>query len=616
MKKWIIYIIICAMIFTFVPNVATTAAGVTWKKPVSSKCILDKVFRLNLDTDAVIYGYYKGKVALMDGYTGKLIKTTGFTEINEVRKIENNTDAIVGKEVKGKLFFGLINKSGNTLIQADKYTQIYYMSHGFRAVDAKKKSYFITRTGKVLYTYGNGETIKEYCKYFVVIKPTYPKDSDKNTEPSSAEIKGIYDYTGKKFAEISEADKTANNQYWMLYNSVITNIKKSVENEMKEMIPQEYTEQVKVYINVSSKGNCYIVRASAYAQDTNKNYYIKGNSYLYDIKGNLLEKPDELWTVDDTYVVCRSYAVGGNNTVASATLYDTKTYQKTENADMKSGNVWKFGDYFLTGSPDDNFITEPIMYDATGKLFKKFNGLGSIKGDYLVINNNSSDSPDFNKKTLYNKKMEEVQVDGIIYYAGDGYIICNRMSDNKVKWKFTDMSLNIVAEAVFKDHPGEYIQFKILKNKTGVYLMNSNSNNGFSEYVIDKGGKIIYTYSDGKYDTNVFVKSRGTTNYISCIKMDEYIKAGIVSLTCVKNSGNGEASVTWKPLKGVTGYQIEYKNTAQTYVQNVKTKGASISLTGLEKGKTYSIRVRAYIFDGKYQIGGKYGSPKSVKIVK
>jgi hypothetical protein len=610
MKKWIAWGFVCIMLFLFVSDGGTKASEVTWQKRENKICPLDKIYTVDFDTNGVIYGYYKEKVALMDGHTGKLMKTTGFTEINEVRKNRNEDgiDVIVGKEEKGKLFFGLMDQTGNTLIPADKYTELYGMKHGYRAIDLQGKTYFITRTGEVLYTYEKGEAVKEYDKFFVAMEPTYPEGSHEDTEPASVEMKGIYDYHGGRLTEIPEADKTAENQYWIIYNSVIRAIKEFVERDIKERIPQGYTEEVKVLTSISPMGNCYIAHGSVYGQDPKGNQYVKGNYYLYDRKGNLLEKADELRTVDDTYVVCRTYAPGENNQVQSATLYDTKTYRKTENTDMKDGNVWRFGDYFLTGILDDvNYITEPSLFDGRGKFIRKFDDHGSFQGDYFVINNS----------LYYNRKMEEVKIKGSLYRAGDGYVICQEMSDNKVKWKFTDMSLNIITEAVLPDYPSDHmdaLKYKILSNKTGVYFMSTD--NGFREYVMDTNGNIIYSYKDNRPDANVFIKSKGATNWIVCNKMPETMTPGKVGGVSVENTGRGEATVTWEPVKGVTGYQVEYKNDEQTYVQNVKTKGTSIALTGLEQGKAYSIRVRAYIWNGNGQISGKYSSFLSVKIAK
>jgi len=588
----------------------TKASGVTWQKRENKRCPLDKIHPVDFDTNGVIYGYYKDKVALMDGHTGKLMRITEFTEINEIRKNRNEDgiDVIVGREEAGKLFFGLMDQTGTPLIPADKYTELYGMNHGYRAIDAQGKTHFITRTGKVLYTYEKGETVKEYDKFFVVVKPVEPEGSGQSMEPASVEIKGIYDYHGNKLGEIPETDKTAENQYWILYNSVIHTIKEFVENDIKTKIPQGYTEGVEAFVNISPIGNCYVVHGSVHAQDPKGNQYVKGNYYLYDRMGKLLEKADELMTVDDTYVVCRTYAPGENNSVQNATLYDTKTYRKTENTDMKDGNVWRFGDYFLTGTLEDaNYIMEPSLFDGRGKFIRKFDGHGSFQGDYFVINN----------RLYYNKKMEEVKVEGSLYRAGDGYVICQEMPDGKVKWKFTDMSLNIIAEALLPDYPIENmdaIKYKILSNKTGIYIMNPG--NGFREYVIDTSGKIIYSYKDNRPEPNVFIESKGATNQIVCNKMPEAMIPGKVRRISVKNTGKGEATVAWEPVKGVTGYQIEYKHAEQTYVQNVKTKGTSILLTGLEQGKTYSIRVRAYIWNGNGQISGKYSSYLSVQIAR
>ena len=139
-----------------------TQAAETWKIVKISSTSLDKEYPLDFDSGHVTYGYKYGRVALMNTYSRKLLKLTSFTEINQIKKIKTNMDAIVIKETKGKRLFGVIDKTGKTLITASKYTEIFFQKNGFRAVDAAKNNYFISRTGKVLCTYKNGEKVVEY----------------------------------------------------------------------------------------------------------------------------------------------------------------------------------------------------------------------------------------------------------------------------------------------------------------------------------------------------------------------------------------------------------------------------------------------------------------------
>jgi hypothetical protein len=76
--------------------------------------------------------------------------------------------------------------------------------------------------------------------------------------------------------------------------------------------------------------------------------------------------------------------------------------------------------------------------------------------------------------------------------------------------------------------------------------------------------------------------------------------------------------VTWKKDTQATGYQIQY-STSKSFASGNKTvnitKNSTVSKTvsGLTKGKTYYVRVRAYkTIDGK-KVYGAYSAVKKIK---
>ena len=78
--------------------------------------------------------------------------------------------------------------------------------------------------------------------------------------------------------------------------------------------------------------------------------------------------------------------------------------------------------------------------------------------------------------------------------------------------------------------------------------------------------------------------------------------------------GKGKATLKWKAVSGVTGYEVWYYSTAKgKYVKDGVTTRTSYSFTGLASGKTYKLKVRTY----KTVSGTKYYSAFStVKTVK
>ena len=91
-------------------------------------------------------------------------------------------------------------------------------------------------------------------------------------------------------------------------------------------------------------------------------------------------------------------------------------------------------------------------------------------------------------------------------------------------------------------------------------------------------------------------------------------KAVISKLT----PGSKSIKVTIKSQKtsGVTGYQIAYKVKSASKWTTVKTKNLTYTIKKLKKGKTYSVKVRAYKTAGKTTIYGAYSKVLNKKVTK
>ncbi|BCN30977.1 fibronectin type III domain-containing protein [Anaeromicropila herbilytica] len=606
-KRWFALLIILTLLLTMLDNTTTKAAMTAWKINGNYRCVLNKVYDVDFDTHGIIYGYYKGKVALMDAVTGKLIKVTEFTDFNEIRQnpYNSNIDAIVTKKVHGTRYFGLIDQSGNTLVPPNKYTEIYYTNHGFRAIDAKKQTYYISRTGKVLYTYGDNDKLDEYGKYFLVYQLI---DAENRVD-----IKGIYDYDGNEVTDIPEEDKTALNQYWLLYNTKI----KDMKNEVIADIKKSDSKAKDIDPSVDSYGNCYLLNAH--------NLY-----YLYDRNGNLLDKSnDYLRVYGGDYIVLRNRkdVTGGiyaNETVASSTLYNTKTYQKWENTDFVDVEenpmiIKPFGKYFISYDRPDYECTYNVrLYNPSGKLIKECgNNIMELGNGYAL-------------DKIYNQDMENLTFDGKFIPSNDdiysynidqGEILYKTLSKNKVQLSFLDKSLNVVTKATLNKNIDniDVCEYKIFDNNSGVYIKYC-LNKVYTETVYDRNGKIIFTKSDRRGDTNFYIRSKGTTNYVGCTRLPNRLTLGRAIITSVKNTGHGEATVAWNPIPGATGYQVNVSSDGKgtdpgyEYQNHYSTKTNSLTFRALKIGGTYTFTVRAYIQHGKLYDCGRFSTSKSVKI--
>lgn len=94
-------------------------------------------------------------------------------------------------------------------------------------------------------------------------------------------------------------------------------------------------------------------------------------------------------------------------------------------------------------------------------------------------------------------------------------------------------------------------------------------------------------------------------------------KPGSTKITSLKKK-SGVMTVTYKRVKGASGYEISY-STSQKFVKNSTKKTSEKSLKknirNLKKGKTYYVRVRAYKTDSaKVKIYGTYSKVKQIKM--
>lgn len=85
------------------------------------------------------------------------------------------------------------------------------------------------------------------------------------------------------------------------------------------------------------------------------------------------------------------------------------------------------------------------------------------------------------------------------------------------------------------------------------------------------------------------------------------------------NGSKQSIIVTVKKVEGAKGYRIVY-STDKKFKKNVESvwsKKTGATIKGLEKGKTYYVKVCAYKVDSqKNKVFGSYSSVKKVKIKK
>ncbi len=158
-----------------------------------------------------------------------------------------------------------------------------------------------------------------------------------------------------------------------------------------------------------------------------------------------------------------------------------------------------------------------------------------------------------------------------------------------------------------KTGSGKYTKVKTITKASTVSWMDTGAKTNAQKYRYK-----IYAYK--KSGTKV-LKSAA-----SKAKVTYYVK--MVTLSSAKNSASKKVLVKWKKNAKATGYQIQYSTSSKFTSSMTKTttvkKAATVkkTISGLTKGKTYYVRVRAYKTVSGKKYYSAWSSKKSVKISK
>ncbi len=141
----------------------------------------------------------------------------------------------------------------------------------------------------------------------------------------------------------------------------------------------------------------------------------------------------------------------------------------------------------------------------------------------------------------------------------------------------------------------------------------------FGSKKLVKNTDYTVSYSSNKAIGTAKVTIKGKGNFTGTITKTFKIVPKTVTIKSVSSPKTKQLKVTWNADKTVTGYEILY-STSKTFRTGKKTSTISKNttktktITGVTKGKTYYVKVRAYKTVSGKKVYGAYSSVKSVKI--
>lgn len=219
-------------------------------------------------------------------------------------------------------------------------------------------------------------------------------------------------------------------------------------------------------------------------------------------------------------------------------------------------------------------------------------------------------------------------------YTGNQWTATDTVSSSVYQFRSADISKTPVSKptsaqvklstpslsGISNSSVGIVLKWKQVRNATGYKIYRKTGKSSKWNYIATvKGGKnltctdrsakqgTMYTYTVRAY--------RGSA-------LSSYNKSGIRTIRLSAPSqytpsskAVGKLTARWKKISAVSGYQIQYSVSSKfNEAKTVSTTAVSKTLSGLKRGRTYYVRIRAYKKTGGKVYYGAWSNRKGVKI--
>ena len=133
-----------------------------------------------------------------------------------------------------------------------------------------------------------------------------------------------------------------------------------------------------------------------------------------------------------------------------------------------------------------------------------------------------------------------------------------------------------------------------------------------------KGAEYAVSYSKNKGAGTAKVIVKGLGFYKGQTFVTFTIQPKKTNISSMKNNKKGKAVIKWKKNSQADGYEITYSTSSYFYYPYTKnvSKKTSVTLSKLQKGYTYYVRIRPYKKSNGTKIYGEYSNVKSIYIKK
>lgn len=291
---------------------------------------------------------------------------------------------------------------------------------------------------------------------------------------------------------------------------------------------------------------------------------------------------------------------------AKADVRDQRTLQECYTDILSKGEYSEY--YFALGDLNEDLIPE-LMISSTDKCL-------DIVRYYTYQDDEAVEVEGMSEGEGYNNYGDLYSMPGRGTYAyyyrapafDTGYsgIVIPRIIQ---EYKLVNNKISLVNTAEWNEYCAGTV--------TNEYRLNKSlCTAGQFEIFYNALGKRINFVSNTEANRKKYI-ARGETTEDS----KEEMKAGKLTIKSVKNVKGRKIKITLKrKVEGAVGYQVQYalnkKFTKAKKSEDVDKWTLAKTITGLKKGKTYFVRVRAYRLAGTKKLYGAWSSTKKIKIKK
>ena len=191
-----------------------------------------------------------------------------------------------------------------------------------------------------------------------------------------------------------------------------------------------------------------------------------------------------------------------------------------------------------------------------------------------------------------------------------------------IRYKYLDLPAVSISR-VANTSSGVKLSWKKVSSATGYYVYRKTGKKSYEKMAtITNANKLSYVDSSVKSKNGTLyyytVKAYNSKTSSNSYSSKPVFRLAGVNISKLKNNSGRKLYSTWGKNTKASGYQIQYATSSNFKKAKTSTisgyKNASRTITGLTKGKTYYVRVRAYKKSGKITSYSAWSGTKSVKI--